>query len=38
MRTIVAALIALTVILGLVAPTSAFDPQTFWEQQDRNLP
>ena len=33
MRIIVAALIALTVALGLVATTSAFDPHTFWEQQ-----
>lgn len=38
MRMIVAALIALTVILGLVAPASAFDPKEIWEQLDRNLP
>jgi hypothetical protein len=38
MRTIVAALIALTIAIGLVAPAGAFDPKTFWEQQDRNLP
>lgn len=38
MRTIVAALIALTVVLGLVAPAGAFDPKSFWEEQERNLP
>jgi hypothetical protein len=38
MRIIVAALIATIVVLSLVAPASAFDPQTFWEQQERNLP
>ena len=38
MRIIVAALVALAVILGLVAPVSALDPQTFWEQQEHNLP
>lgn len=38
MRIIIAALIAATVVLGLVAPAGAFDPKTFWEQQDRNLP
>lgn len=34
----VAALIVLSLIVGLVAPASAFDPKTFWEQQERNLP
>jgi len=38
MKTIVAALVALTVVLGLVSPVSAFDPKTYWEQQERNLP
>ena len=38
MRIIVAALIALTVAIGLVAPVGAFDARTFWEQQERNLP
>ena len=38
MRLIVAALIALAVAIALVAPASAFDAQTFWEQQERNLP
>ena len=38
MRTIVAALIALSVVVGLVTPAGAFDPKTFWEQQERNLP
>jgi uncharacterized paraquat-inducible protein A len=38
MRIIVAALIAFAVAIVLVAPTRAFDPQTFWDQQERNLP
>jgi hypothetical protein len=38
MRIIVAALIALTVALALVGPASAFDPQSFWDQQSLNLP
>ena len=38
MRTIVAALIALTVVLGLVTPVGAFDPKTFWDERERNLP
>jgi uncharacterized ion transporter superfamily protein YfcC len=38
MRIIIAALVALTVILGLVAPAGAFDPKTFWQERERNLP
>jgi hypothetical protein len=38
MRIIVAALVALIVVLGLVAPAGALDPERFWEQQNRNLP
>jgi len=38
MRIIVAALIALTLVIGLVAPVGAFDPDSFWEHQNRNLP
>ena len=38
MRFVVAALIALSVVLGLVAPAGALDPERFWEQQNRNLP
>ena len=38
MRIIVAALISLTVAVALVGPTSAFDPQSFWERQSINLP
>jgi hypothetical protein len=42
MRSLIAALIAVSVlglVLGLVAiPAGAFDPKTFWEQQERNLP
>jgi hypothetical protein len=35
MKTIVSTLIALSVIVGLVSATSdAFDPKTFWEQQE----
>ena len=38
MRNLISALIAVSV-LGLVAvPASAFDPRTFWEQLERNLP
>jgi hypothetical protein len=36
MRTIIGTLIALTVVLGVVTPASAFDAKTFWEQQERN--
>jgi hypothetical protein len=36
MKTIVSALIALSVLAGVAAPASAaLDPKTFWEQQDR---
>ena len=35
---VVAALIAFTVAIGVMAPASAFDPKTFWEGQERNLP
>ena len=35
MKTIVSALIALSVIAGVAAPASAFDAKTFYEQQDR---
>jgi hypothetical protein len=39
MRIMVAALIALTVAIVLLAPASAaIDPEQFWEQQNRNLP
>ena len=39
MKTIVSALIALSVLAGVAAPASAdFDAKTFWEQMDRNLP
>ncbi len=33
MKTIVSALIALSVIAGVAAPASAFDAKTFYEQQ-----
>jgi hypothetical protein len=37
MKTIVSALIALSVIAGIAAPASAnWDAKTFWEQQDRS--
>jgi hypothetical protein len=35
MKTIVSALIALSVLAGIAAPASAFDAKTFYEQQDR---
>jgi hypothetical protein len=34
MKTIASALIALSVIVGLVAPASAFDAGKFWQQYD----
>jgi hypothetical protein len=36
MKTIVSALIALSVIAGIAAPATAMDAKTFWEQQDRH--
>lgn len=38
MRIMIAALIALTIAIGLVAPAGAFDTERFWEHQNRNLP
>jgi hypothetical protein len=38
MKIIAAVLIALTVVLSLVGTAGAFDPRTFWEEQQRNLP
>jgi hypothetical protein len=35
MKTIVSALIALSVLAGIAAPASAMDAETFYEQQDR---
>jgi hypothetical protein len=35
MKTIVSALIALSVLAGIAAPVSALDAKTFYEQQDR---
>jgi hypothetical protein len=35
MKTIVSALIALSVIAGIAAPASAFDAKGFYEQQER---
>ena len=35
MKTIVSALIALSVLAGIAAPASALDAKTFYEQQDR---
>jgi hypothetical protein len=35
MKTIVCALIALSVLAGIAAPASALDAKTFYEQQDR---
>ena len=36
MKTIVSALIVLSVLAGIAAPASAaFDPKSFWDQQER---
>jgi hypothetical protein len=35
MKTIVSALIALSVLAGIAMPASAMDAKTFYEQQDR---
>ena len=35
MKTIVSALIALSVLAGITAPANAFDAKSFYEQQDR---
>ena len=35
MKTIVSALIALSVLAGIAAPASAMDAKAFYEQQDR---
>jgi hypothetical protein len=36
MKTIVATLIALSMLAGIAAPASALDAKKFWEQQDQN--
>ena len=36
MKTIVSALIALSVLAGIAAPASALDAKSFYEQLDRN--
>jgi hypothetical protein len=36
MKTIAFTLIALSLVVGLVNPASAFDPRAFWEQQQSN--
>ena len=39
MKIIACTLIALTILVGLVAPASAtLDPKTFWDQHERNMP
>jgi hypothetical protein len=35
MKTIISALIALSVLAGIAGQAAAFDTKTFWEQQDR---
>jgi hypothetical protein len=35
MKTIITALVALTVVVGIVAPAGAFDAKAFWEQHER---
>ena len=36
MKTLLSALLALTVLTGVAASASAFDGKTFYEQQDRS--
>jgi hypothetical protein len=36
MKTIVSALVLLSVLAGIAAPASAFDAKSFYEQLDRN--
>jgi len=38
MRSIASALLALAMLVGVASQASAFDPQTFFEQQKLNLP
>jgi hypothetical protein len=38
MKTLTSALLAFAVLAGVVAPASAFDAKSFFEQQQRNLP
>lgn len=35
MKTIVSALVALSILAGIAAPASAFDAKSFFEQQER---
>jgi hypothetical protein len=35
MKTILSAIIALSVLAGIAAPAGAFDAKSFWEQQER---
>ena len=37
MKTIVSALIALSLITAIAAPASALDSKEFWQQQDRSI-
>ncbi len=36
MKTIVSAIVALSVLTGIAASANAFDAKTFYEQQDRS--
>jgi hypothetical protein len=38
MKTLTSALLALAVLASVVAPASAFDAKSYFEQQQRNLP
>jgi type II secretory pathway component PulJ len=38
MKTLVSALVALSLLASVAAPASAFDAKTFFEQQAMNLP
>jgi hypothetical protein len=35
MKTIVSALLALSVLAGIAGSANALDPKTFWDQQER---
>ena len=37
MKTIVSALVALSLLTAITAPASALDSKEFWQQQDRSI-
>jgi hypothetical protein len=38
MKTIASALVALSLFVAVAAPASAFDPRTYFQELERNLP